>query len=107
MVRSDPDVVAFRDINPQAPTHILIIPRKHIASVTDLSEDDAEVMGKLFLVAKDLAAEEGVSRTRVPDGGECRVPMRDRPCSISIFISWAAEAWAGLRDEGETARCLR
>ncbi len=61
LVRSDPEVVAFRDIHPQAPTHILIIPRKHIASVSDLSDVNADLMGKLFLAARDLAREEGIS----------------------------------------------
>jgi len=64
IVRSDEDMVAFRDIHPQAPTHLLLIPRKHIASVSDLSPEDAETMGKLFLAAKDLAQEEGIE-----DGG--------------------------------------
>lgn len=61
IVRSDPEVVAFRDLHPQAPTHILIIPREHIASVSDLSDLNADLMGKLFLVARDLAREEGIS----------------------------------------------
>lgn len=60
VVRSDDDLVAFRDINPQAPSHILLIPRKHISSVSELSREDAEVMGKLFLGAKELAREEGI-----------------------------------------------
>jgi histidine triad (HIT) family protein len=60
MVRSDSDLVAFRDIQPQASTHILIIPRKHIPSVSELAPVDAEIMGKLFLAAKDLAREEGI-----------------------------------------------
>lgn len=60
-VRSNPDVVAFRDINPQAPTHFLIIPRKHISSVTEMGEEDAELIGKLFLMARDLAEEEGIA----------------------------------------------
>ncbi len=64
IVRSDEDLVAFRDINPQAPTHVLLIPRKHIPSVSDLSPEDAETMGKLFLAAKELAKEEGIE-----DGG--------------------------------------
>ena len=60
VVRSTPDVVAFRDINPQAPTHILIIPRQHIPSVTELTSQGAEVMGQLFLMARELAREEGI-----------------------------------------------
>lgn len=59
-VYSDEGVVAFRDISPQAPTHILIIPRKHIATVGSLEPEDTEVMGRLFQVAKVLAAEEGI-----------------------------------------------
>lgn len=64
VIRSDPDVVAFRDISPQAPTHILIIPRKHISSVRELTAEDAHLMGKMFLLARELGAEEGIA-----DGG--------------------------------------
>jgi histidine triad (HIT) family protein len=52
-------VLAFRDINPQAPTHALIIPKRHIASINELQGDDADIVGKLFLAAKDIAREEG------------------------------------------------
>lgn len=54
-------VLAFRDVNPQAPIHILIIPRKHISTVNDITEGDEEVMAELFMVAKTIAAQEGVS----------------------------------------------
>lgn len=57
LVHQDEQVVAFRDLNPQAPTHILIIPRKHIATVNDLSEADATTVGRLFLTARRLAAD--------------------------------------------------
>ena len=56
---SDEDVLAFRDINPQAPLHALVIPRKHIATINDLQADDATLVGKLFLVAKQVAKEAG------------------------------------------------
>lgn len=59
IVYEDDDVVAFRDINPQAPTHILIIPRKHISTLNDVTQDDAMLLGKLLLVARDLAQREG------------------------------------------------
>jgi histidine triad (HIT) family protein len=59
IVYQDEDVVAFRDIQPVAPTHLLVIPRKHIASVNELAEEDAALVGKLFLTAKRLAAESG------------------------------------------------
>lgn len=55
------DVLAFRDINPQAPTHILIIPKKHIRTMNDLDPSHSELAGKLFLVAKDLARQEGIA----------------------------------------------
>lgn len=60
VVLTTPDLVAFRDINPQAPTHILIIPRRHIGTVSDLRPPDAEIMGKLFLAARELAGMEGI-----------------------------------------------
>lgn len=61
IVHQNDDVVAFRDINPQAPTHVLIIPRKHIATINDLSEADASIVDKLFLVARDIAVAEGIA----------------------------------------------
>lgn len=51
--------IAFRDINPQAPTHALIIPRQHIATINDISEDDQAVVGSLYLVAQEIASREG------------------------------------------------
>jgi histidine triad (HIT) family protein len=53
------EVIAFRDINPQAPTHALIIPKRHIASINALQEGDSDIVGKLFLAAKEIARDEG------------------------------------------------
>ena len=53
--------VAFRDINPQAPTHVLIIPRKHIATINDLEDSDQAIVGSLYSAAKEVALEEGFS----------------------------------------------
>ena len=61
IVHQDDTVVAFRDISPQAPTHILIIPRKHIATINDLGDEDTETVGRLFLTAARLATEEGIA----------------------------------------------
>lgn len=63
IVYEDDDVLAFRDINPQAPTHVLIIPKKHVRTVNDLKKDQAELVGMLFLAAKKIAAEEGVDES--------------------------------------------
>jgi len=53
--------IAFRDINPQAPTHILIIPRRHISTINDVTDDDAPLVGSLFAAARELAAQEGLA----------------------------------------------
>jgi histidine triad (HIT) family protein len=55
----DNDVVAFNDINPQAPTHVLIIPKKHIATTNDAQEADIALLGKMNLVAAKIAGELG------------------------------------------------
>src|SRR5215203_1451531 len=60
IVHEDEHTVAFRDIAPQAPSHILIIPRVHLASVVDLTEGDGELTGRLMTVAVRLAAAEGI-----------------------------------------------
>jgi histidine triad (HIT) family protein len=64
IVHEDDLVVALRDIAPRAPTHILIIPRRHIGSALELTEADGPLLGRLFAVAADLARSEGVA-----DGG--------------------------------------
>lgn len=63
VVYQDDDVIAFRDINPQAPTHVLIIPRKHIATINELEQEDAALVGKLALVAKQVASDEGIAES--------------------------------------------
>ena len=55
------DVIAFRDINPQAPTHVLIIPKRHISTLNDLVASDADTVGSLYLAAKEIAQREGIS----------------------------------------------
>lgn len=61
IVYENDKVVAFRDINPQAPTHILIIPRKPIATINDIQPDDRELVGEMFLAAKEIARDEGLA----------------------------------------------
>ncbi len=60
-VYSDEDYYAFRDLNPGAPTHILVIPRKPIPKITDATEADAALLGRLFLVANKIAEAEGLT----------------------------------------------
>ncbi|HYE77053.1 MAG TPA: histidine triad nucleotide-binding protein [bacterium] len=75
----DDRVVAFNDINPQAPTHILVIPREHIASLNDLEADHAELVGRLMAVGTVLAKQAGLGGREKgyrfvincgPDGGQ-------------------------------------
>jgi histidine triad (HIT) family protein len=73
IVYQDDDVTAFRDIKPQAPTHILIVPNKVIPTVNDISRDDEALVGRLFTVAAMLAKQEGIDQ----DGYRLIVNCRD------------------------------
>ena len=70
----DERAVVFRDINPQAPTHALVIPRAHVASLNEARADDAALLGHLLLVAARVAYEEGLAeggyRTVINTGAE-------------------------------------
>jgi len=61
IVFEDEEVLAFRDLNPQAPLHVLVIPKIHIATTNELTPDTAGVVGKMYLAAKQIAADEGVA----------------------------------------------
>ena len=73
----DEQAVAFRDVNPKAPVHLLVVPRKHIESVAELTEDEAPILGHLVAVANRLAREAEISEKGYrlvvncgPDGGQ-------------------------------------
>ena len=59
-VYEDDEILAFRDINPVAPVHILVIPKKHISSLIDLKEDDELLIGRIYTVINKIANEEGI-----------------------------------------------
>ena len=61
IVYEDVDVLAFRDLTPQAPTHVLVIPKRHVASLDDMLESDAVLLGAMMLTAKRVAAACGLS----------------------------------------------
>lgn len=63
IVYQDDRVTCFRDINPAAPVHVLIIPNKEIATVDDLEEDDKQLAGHMLLVAKEVARREGIAQS--------------------------------------------
>ena len=75
-VHADDTVIAIRDIGPQAPTHVLVIPTRHVASAADLTEADGPMLGRLFAVAAEIAKAEGLDSgwrlvTNVgPDAGQ-------------------------------------
>ena len=63
MLYQDEQVSAFRDIHPVAPTHVLVVPNRHIASVNDLAPEDEALVGRLFTVARQVARQEGIDGT--------------------------------------------
>lgn len=63
IIYEDDKVIAFKDIYPKAPVHILIVPKKHILSADHIEETDKELIGELFIVAKKIAKSQGVSET--------------------------------------------
>ncbi|NCO83718.1 MAG: histidine triad nucleotide-binding protein [Nitrospirae bacterium CG_4_10_14_3_um_filter_44_29] len=61
IIYEDKFVIAFEDINPQAPVHALVIPRKHIATNLDIKEEDSGLLGRLFQAANKIAKERGIA----------------------------------------------
>lgn len=61
LVMETDELLAFRDINPQAPTHILVVPRKHISTLNDLTPADAGIIDKMVLAAREIAKLEGIA----------------------------------------------
>ena len=77
IVYQDEDFLAFRDISPQAPTHLIIIPKIHITSSAELTEGQQELVGRLIMTAKNLAEKEGLAKRGYrlvincgPEGGQ-------------------------------------
>jgi histidine triad (HIT) family protein len=60
-IYEDDHVIAFRDIAPKAPTHVLVIPRRHVSTLNDLRPDDAELVGRMYLAAREVAHQEGIA----------------------------------------------
>ncbi len=61
VVYEDNEIMAFRDINPQAPVHVLVVPKVEIETVNDIKPEQAELIGKLVLTAQKIAADEGIA----------------------------------------------
>lgn len=80
IVYENEDVLAFNDITPQAPTHVLIIPKKPIATINDIQTQDAELVGKLFLAAQAIAKAQGFA-----EGGYRVVMNCNEDAGQSVF----------------------
>ncbi len=63
IVYQDDQVTAFRDINPVAPTHILIVPNRHLEALTSIGDEEADLLGQIVLLASELAEQEGVAES--------------------------------------------
>lgn len=61
IIYENEDIIAFEDLNPQAPVHILIIPKKHIESVDDINDENKDIIGEIFLAANNIAREKDLS----------------------------------------------
>jgi histidine triad (HIT) family protein len=80
VVYQNDEVLAFRDLNPQAPTHILVIPKKHIATTNDITTHDAALIGNMYLAAKQIAKDEGIA-----DSGYRTVMNCNRGAGQTVF----------------------
>ena len=63
MLYQSDSLVVFKDINPHAPVHLLLVPKRHIRSINDLSDADREILAELTMVAKEMAREHGVAKS--------------------------------------------
>ena len=80
LVHQDESVIAFKDLNPQAPLHVLVVPRRHIATLNDLKSGDDALVGSMFRVAAQLAKEHGYA-----DRGYRTVFNCNREAGQSVF----------------------
>lgn len=62
IVYEDEEILAFKDINPQAPVHIVVIPKKHIEKIVDIEKQDEQLIGKIYTVINQIAREQGIAK---------------------------------------------
>ena len=82
IVHEDDEIMAFRDINPQAPVHVLIIPKIDIATVNDLQPKHAELIGKMVLTAQKIASREGIAE----DGYRLVINCNQHGCQVVFHM---------------------
>jgi histidine triad (HIT) family protein len=86
MVYEDGELIAFLDIAPQAPTHVLIVPRKHIASLDAAKPEDAELLGKLLLAAQKIARQEGIAASGYRTVNNCNADAGQTVFHIHVHL---------------------
>ena len=82
IVYEDDDIIAFRDINPQAPVHVLVVPKVAIATVNDINPGQAELIGRLVLVAQKIAIDEGIAE----DGYRLVINCNRHGCQVVFHL---------------------
>lgn len=100
VIYSDDEIIGFRDIHPQAPVHVLFVPRRHIATANALADDDAALVGGLVLAARRYAAEQGFAEAGYrlimncnADGGQTVFHLH-----LHLLAGQAMPAGFGIRD---------
>ncbi|HEY3859121.1 MAG TPA: histidine triad nucleotide-binding protein [Gammaproteobacteria bacterium] len=86
MIYEDGDLIAFQDIAPQAPVHVLIVPRKHIASLDEAKPEDAELLGKLSLAAQKIARQEGIAASGYRTVNNCNADAGQTVFHIHLHL---------------------
>ena len=97
IVYEDDRCLAFRDVSPQAPVHVLVIPRKPIVSLAKLEDEDEALMGHLMVVARRVALDLGWNTVFGPSS--TAAPMGDRASITCTCMSWEDADWRGRRVE--------
>jgi len=82
IVYEDDEIMAFRDISPKAPVHVLIIPKIEIATVNDIQPEQAELVGKMFLAAQKIANQEGIAE----DGYRLVINCNRHGCQVVFHL---------------------
>ncbi len=102
IVYEDEDLIVFKDINPDAPVHLLIVPRKHFDSLNSLDENTAEIGGRMFLAAKRMAEAQGIQsgyRVMINSGREAGQVIRH--LHMHLMGGWGKKgAFKGSRVPG-------
>lgn len=97
-------VVAFNDISPQAPTHVLIVPRKHIATINDIEAADQGLVGSLFSVAREIAVREGFAEDGYRVVMNCNGAAGQTVFHIHLHL---LGDWAGQRASDDLSRAFQ